>query len=360
MANYTLYLALGFLILGLIMIFFIVLYIIFWAPKLTNPPCTTDANCQLSETCVNNFCSEIVCTADDDFGVCLNSYWYPKTCLTSTDCPDQSACLSGFCTEIKTACTTNNDCHSSLTCMNNLCVECNSNTDCPIGTSCQNNICKYGDSSEMVDDTELLYLSNAQFNGNISAPYGYYCSTASCGDLQTCSDQTSCPQSCPYCVNSVCRCVIGTLYESCSTNLDCQSGLCSETSQGRICVPSAGQCAFNYNKTGSTGSCPYPSAPYCINGICSAISEGALCGAHGDPENLCSNPEVLTGHRFSDSGLNPDGMGFFCVNGRCQMTPGPLNSLCTMNSCAFIDSGALVCSDGRCKNVSKNISTKKH
>jgi hypothetical protein len=43
------------------------------------------------------------------------------------------------------------------------------------------------------------------------------------------------------------------------------------------------------------------------------------------------------------TGVTPEGMGFFCVNGTCQQSPGGLNDMCTTGSCGFISNGIFVC-----------------
>jgi hypothetical protein len=101
-----------------------------------------------------------------------------------------------------------------------------------------------------------------------------------------------------------------------------------------------GECLFNSTITGCTGCCP-SSKPYCVNGTCSTVSLGAVCGSTGLPFDLCNNPQSLGA--VGPTGITPNGMGFFCVNGTCQENPGNLNDQCTPGSCGFIESGILIC-----------------
>jgi hypothetical protein len=251
-------------------------------------------------------------------------------------------------------CGQNSDC-GPLSCRKGICVQCTQNSDCNPGSICINNVCSYGEPSAIPPGNQILYLSNANFNGNISAPSGYYCGSDLCGQSdqpQTpyiCGISGTCPETCPYCVSSVCRCVPGDLYESCYQNSDCASDLCRDTERGRICVQDD-ECAFNYNENGGQGTCTNPHKPYCVNGICSATSSGALCGSSSDPPDLCANPFSLTHPHELISPNTPDGMGFFCVNGHCQMQAGTLNDLCSGNSCQYINQTSFICNNHRCVN----------
>jgi hypothetical protein len=209
---------------------------------------------------------------------------------------------------------------------------------CPEGQGCFSGGCRYPNAGE-TGAGQIFYPSPAQSNGNITAPPGYFCSNQICTEGTVCGTGQECPASCSSCVNSVCRCTRGALLENCAQNTDCESGLCRETSLGLVCVPSGGECAFNYSTRGCTGCCPTPAAPYCVSGICQLSSLGAPCGAPGMPPDLCNNPSALTGVPT----VVPDQMGFFCVNGACATDPGSSNALCTFNSCALIEPGTFTC-----------------
>lgn len=351
-----------FLFLSLLSLIFIILYLTFWRPTLQNPICLSTPDCPSGSSCINGYCSEIQCQNNNDChdllkqpAICMNSYCYSYACINSNDCSSDSACINGQCLTIGNSCSRNSDC-GSMICHNGSCVQCTQNDDCESGSICINNICKYGDISNITPGNQILYLSNANFNGNISAPSGYYCGVDICGQPdqpQTphncgCTSDPECPTTCPYCINSVCRCIQGELYESCNQNNDCISGLCADTEKGRICVQKGGECAFNYNEKGGQGTCTNPHLPYCVDGICSATSNGAFCGASSDPPDLCSNPSKLINSKTLIPPTTPDGMGFFCVNGRCQSEPGTLNNLCSANSCQYINSQGFDCHNGRC------------
>jgi hypothetical protein len=342
----TYILAIIFLILGLAIIIIIV-YVVVWQPTQPAPSCETDQNCSIGQICQRNSCVEITCTTNDDCenGICISPYCYSEQCLTGNDCPNGSACVNNVCVKTGNTCQNNTNCRN-LTCLNNRCVQCQVNSDCPTGQGCFNNACRYPYPGETGTNLNF-YPSIAQQNGNITAPPGYFCSRTVCGtgtdglDNIPCgiTGATGCPSTCSYCINSVCRCTAGQLYEPCSENTDCLSGLCSVTKLGKVCVPSGGLCAFNYSSTGCTGCCPFPSEPYCVSGKCSANSLGALCGNTGSPPDLCNNPSALTGV----TGTITDNMGFFCVNGFCQQNPGLLNQQCTPGSCQFLNNNAFIC-----------------
>jgi len=341
--------AIGMIFLGiaLFMIIITVIYFLFWRPVPPSPSCETNINCSSGQICQLGVCVEISCSSNSDCPnntSCIQSYCYPLTCNIGNDCPTGTACISGFCVNTGTSCTSNADCFQ-LTCMNTVCVQCLSNSDCPTGQGCFNQSCRYPYDGE-TGPNMITYFSPAQNNGNIAAPPGYFCSSTNCGiggqsqPIYCAGSSGTCPGSCQYCVNDYCRCTQGQLYEGCQVNTDCISGLCSETEWGNICVPTGGDCAFNYNGTGCQGCCTV-SSPYCINGKCSNVSLGAMCGGSGVPPDMCNNPLSLGA--VGTTGITNNGMGFFCVNGTCQSTPGSLNTLCSGGSCSFIQNGALVC-----------------
>lgn len=345
-----------FLIVAVAMIVVIVLYFLFWKPTVTTISCSNDNNCGVGQICQAGFCVEKICTSDSDCngnGLCINSYCTTFTCQIGNDCINSgltgTACVNGSCIKLGTTCQSNNDC-LNLSCMNQQCVQCLSNSSCPIGQGCLNQSCRYPYDGE-TGTNMINYTSPAQNNGNITAPPGYFCPVTICGtgpnnqDPINCDSGTTglsdiCPSSCPFCVNSVCRCTQGDILESCQNNSDCSSGICSDTDQGKLCIPPGGDCISNYNGTGGTLICPI-SRPYCVNGTCSQVSLGAVCGITGLPPDLCSNPQSLG--VAGPTGITPNGMGFFCVNGTCQENPGQLNSQCSTGSCGFIENGILVC-----------------
>lgn len=345
--------ALIFLIIAVILIIVIVIYNLFWRPIIPATSCQNNNNCGAGQVCQGGVCVEITCTSDSDCsgnGICIDSFCTAFTCLSGNDCPINTACTSGNCVRIGNTCQTNADCFE-LSCMNGVCVQCIMSSSCPIGQGCLSGICQFPN----VGDTGvnlINYSSIAQENGNITAPPGYFCPVAVCGTGPTGTDPISCdggtgfatlcPSSCPFCINSVCRCAPGANLEPCRANGDCASGICGATELGQVCIPPGGECIANFNGTGGIRVCPV-SRPYCVNGTCSTVSLGAVCGATGSPPDLCNNPQALG--VIGTTGITPDGMGFFCVNGTCQENPGPLNALCTPGSCEFIENGVLVCRD---------------
>jgi hypothetical protein len=199
---------------------------------------------------------------------------------------------------------------------------------------CLNNVCQFP-STETTALGYNIFISLAQNNGNVTAPQAYACPSNICSEQQ-CSSSVSCPISCPYCINDVCRCTKGVLFENCASNNDCESGVCEETEMGSICIQKGGLCAFNYKPEGCSGCCPSASLPYCSEGICSSSSLGSVCGATGMPYDLCNNPQSIGSNIVKE-------LPYFCVNGICSDRLGKLNDFCTANSCEFINGEAFSC-----------------
>lgn len=340
-----------FLILTAAMLIILVFYFLYWRPSIPATSCTSNLNCSVGQICQLGSCVEQTCSTDSNCNnneICINSYCHALTCLIGNDCPTGTACISGSCVAVGSPCSSNSDCFE-LTCKNGFCVQCNQSSDCETGQGCFNSsVCRYPYDGE-TGAAMITYISPAQNAGNITAPPAYFCPTSSCGtgpnniNPITCTGGTGnndCPTNCPFCVNGVCRCTSGEIYETCSRNNDCTSGLCHRGD--KICIPSGGQCAYNFNNNEEPCElCCTVGFPYCVNGVCSKISMGAMCGSTGLPEDMCSTPQSLGG--VGPTGITPNGMGFFCVNGTCQQNPGTLNQQCTTNSCQFISDGVLNC-----------------
>jgi len=151
---------------------------------------------------------------------------------------------------------------------------------------------------------------------NISA------STATSLQPYSCSSSLTCTYG--SCVNAVCRCTKGRLFENCVSNSDCESGICSQVGSEMMCTNGT-ECSYNYNGTGCTGCCS-ASAPYCVHGLCSMGSEGALCGDPTLPDDMCYDSSSLGS--TIPFGFAKNDAGFFCINGRCQRDVGEYNQIC--------------------------------
>lgn len=345
--SWAFFIAIIFLVITVSMLIVTILYFIYWRPPIPATTCESSNGCGVNQICEAGFCKEIICTSDADCqnGICINSYCTAYRCQIGNDCPTGTACVNNLCLKLGNSCVSNNDCND-LSCMNTVCVQCLSDSNCPAGQGCFDRACRYPYHGETGVNL-LNFPSTAQNNGNIIAPPGFFCTATICGtgtnnqDFRSCETNELCPSSCPFCVNSVCRCTVGEISEHCRVNPDCVSGLCSNN----ICVPIGGECTRNFDGNSSSctglGSCCPGSSPYCVNGKCSSVSLGAICGATGLPEDLCSNPMSLGVPGMT--GITPNGMGFFCVNGVCQENPGQLNEQCTAGSCGFIEENMLVC-----------------
>lgn len=347
--SYAFIISIIFLLIGVITIIFLVCYVIFWKQPVAYNSCLSNYECPFEQICLSGYCNVIKCQEDNNCPnntICVNSYCTSYRCLIGNDCPTGMACvtnneLSGICVKTGSQCSSNFDCQD-LSCVNNICVQCINNNACPTGMICsdRSNSCIYPINAQQVNNN-LYYESLAQEKGNITAPPGYMCSFDICGNddnSKISCDNNSCPSSCPFCIDSVCRCTPGEIYESCKDNSDCISNICDTTS--KICIGSGGQCAYNYN--GITGHliCPRDS-PYCVDGTCSSNSLNARCG-NDTPDDFCYNSLYFdTNQNISDQNIT----GIFCVNGTCQRDSGLLNEICINNntSCSIINGIPLVC-----------------
>ena len=341
-----LWIAIIILVIALVFIIAASISLEYWEQDIPTTKCSSDSGCEYGQICWAGVCEEVVCFAQADCrgGSCISSYCDAPTCITGNDCAEGLACESGICIPVGSSCASNADC-AGVSCVNRVCAQCLSDSTCPTGQGCFQNSCRYPYGGETGLNV-INYPSPANANGNVVAPPGYFCLGTVCGtgpNLEepiSCVNQQECPESCPFCVNSKCRCTKGANLETCKNNSDCESGICNETIYGKSCVPVGGKCVFNYSSNGPTGSCPV-NKPYCVDGTCSAVSLGAVCGATGMPYDLCRNRQALGAP--GTTGISPNGMGFFCSNGKCQETPGDLNALCSAESCLFSKDGVLSC-----------------
>lgn len=350
-----------FLIFTIILIIIFFIYYIYFQPELESRTCSSDSHCLPNEFCQAGLCTIKSCQQNSDCGnniTCINGFCNLLYCNNGNDCPTGTACSNNFCLNINSTCVNNNQC-PLLTCQNQKCVQCSDWTNCPTGQGCFNGVCRYPYEGNTGPNL-INFPSLAQERGNVPAPSGYFCPSSICSgqsgitglDPISCGLTGRCPNTCPYCVEGLCRCTQGAIYETCRLNSDCLSGLCELTKIGRICVPigdaGVSECAFNHdqNDPDCLGCCPV-NKPYCSNGVCSESSLNAFCGATGQPVDLCYNSSALG--KESPAGLSPDGMGFSCVNGRCQNPPGNLNQICpsddnlSLPSCKYYNNTQLQC-----------------
>lgn len=317
--------------------------------------CINTIDCTPGQVCITNQCTVVPCQTDTDCvedSRCINQVCQLRTCHSGNDCPAGLACTQGRCVRIGGQCDSNLGC-SGLSCMNGRCVDCTASDQCPTGQGCFSGICRYPQTGDNLEGL-ITYLSPSQNRGDIAAPPGYFCTVNQCGnqdfDPIPCATATQCPDSCSSCVNGVCRCIKGDLYESCTVNTDCKSDNCIDSDLGRVCGFAGGSdCLFNYNGLNDVNgvtpaNCPdcCPSTtPYCVNGACAIASDDALCGYQNARSDICFNTGT------GEPNAAPDGMGYFCVDGRCTNTPGFYNQQCTPGSCQAL---GLSCNqDGRCQ-----------
>lgn len=334
-----------------IVIISIFVYMFVWRPDQPAPACSSNIQCGNGQICSSGICQEIICSSNNDCGgngFCVNSYCLYNSCNNGQECGQDQACINGQCTKINQNCNSNNDCPNGTNCNNNKCSQCFQNSDCPTGQGCINGSCQYPTINTVPPTGSVVIPVIAP--GNLLAPEAVICNSATCANNGSdtaepipCSETQSCPGGCLFCASGYCKCTPGLLYESCVSNNDCQSGVCS--SNLKICIGSNGQCARNYDSSdpNNPNNCTVKS-PYCVDGLCSQSSLGAPCAigpAGTTPADICRNPAALGSNLAAAS----DNAGFNCVNGFCQQDAGKLNQQCTSGSCEIFSNDNLVCTN---------------
>jgi Cys-rich repeat protein len=332
-----------FLLVAIVLIIIaIFVYMLVWKPSQPAPSCSSNLNCGNGQVCSNGACTEIICSSNNDCGGngnCVNSYCLYNSCTNGQECAQDEACVNGQCTKINQSCNSSSDCKVKF-CSNNQCVQCLQNSDCPTGQGCLSGACRFP-TPETVAPTGSVVIPVVA-PGNLLAPSAVMCNSAACGQTPTpCSADQPCPSGCGFCASGFCKCTPGQLYESCVSNNDCASGVCSASL--KICIGSHGQCARNYDGTdpNNPNNCTINS-PYCVDGLCTASSLGAPCAfgpGMSTPADICRNPGALG----SNLKATADSAGYNCVNGFCQQEAGLLNQQCTSGSCEVFSSNNLVC-----------------
>jgi hypothetical protein len=213
-----------------------------------------------------------------------------------------------------------------MVCGNERCVQCINNGDCQ-GSNlvCSNGACVYpqGDDDCIAGESYIGTANNA-LEDNPSMPTGYCC-PSTCGG--SCSEGQEAPNNCPYCVGGVFRCTLGQTFETCSGNSDCSSGYCLDVGGGNKICAEGPDCVYNYNTNISGSGFCTKSAPYCVQGKCSEESIGAWCAGK------TNNPDGSICWQIPGVEPNPDNLNTgFCVNNKCQISPGDFNDICVTYS----------------------------
>src|SRR3972149_11493093 len=180
----------------IVSIIFIISYVT-WAPFNEGTSCRSNGACLPTEICSQNKCQGIDCETDTDCGtsaICVNSRCYLSNCVIGNDCPDRTACVNGLCLPLGTACVSNSDC-GSLSCLNDICVQCSSDSSCEIGQYCAGGACLYP-YANITGANLINFPSPSQDRGNVIAPPGYFCPVASITNTPICGNDIGEPINC--------------------------------------------------------------------------------------------------------------------------------------------------------------------
>lgn len=309
------------------------------------PPCTSNAQCNPTQSCSNGACIQVTCNSNSECTsrsegigqICSAGFCYQQACVETTDCPsgtvcscsDGPGCTTGdpVCYPSGQTCGSDTDCWgSALICTGGKCAQCASNNDCPSGF-CANGSCF----------DSCAGLTGICGTGTICL--GDFCCPSSTSS-RPCDSANICPTG-EFCIAGVCTCLPGITGSVCAVNNDCQSRNCLE----KRCVAFGAECANNF---GTTGSPCTQANPYCANGKCGTSAVGAPCECF-----LFTGPGTCTNafdacNITGVTGFTGTTQVSYCINNMCSLTPGPPGAQCTANGdCAPI-SGQQLCIQGRC------------
>jgi hypothetical protein len=195
--------------------------------------CTTDTQCA-SGVCTNNRCclaDNSACSANGDCcsGTCRNGTCQSCT-IAAGACAADADCCSGLCSSATcardgtpgTLCATDSECVRGR-CVNGRCdPTCASSADCPSGGCVDNECC-------------VAQNSACHFSVDCCAAPTVLCSAGFCRPLQGSGGPCVASDQCLHgsCVNGVCD-------DTCTTNNDCDVGICQERQQQRVCCAVTG------------------------------------------------------------------------------------------------------------------------
>lgn len=323
---------------------------IHWRPKPPSVGCTGDTQCSTTEKCVSGVCQEITCKDSSDCPanqICFGQYCLPQQCQSSNECPNGYACNGSICVPASGTCNNSNDCFGGmLKCLSGKCGQCQTANDCSLGQYCSNSICLYPTQNSDCDNNSQYFESK---NTPIYVPPGYCCQNTN-GLGNTCKSGQNCANNL-FCVNDVCRCIKGEVYEGCVVGNDCASNNCLNG----ICGFAGTECLYNYSSNADAQTqymCPIEK-PWCTNGTCANGSLGAICGSVSQLSDLCISQDVLGATAENGGPTGVGTMGYFCVNDICSIDPGLPNQHCDdFRACLWISyngtNSNLTCTNNIC------------
>lgn len=194
-----------------------------------------------------------------------------------------------------------------------------------------------------------------------SCPSGSYCETSRGACVPGCTANTDCTRVSAglVCDAAARRCVPGG---GCTTDAQCAATPATPVCLGGTCQPTANQCQFDYQCTGSGQSCV---DGQCVVGGCTAANVATVCAAgQVCTSGRCTYPANNTtdcGGRCTSAQLCVSGTclatcttnaqctagGQICLGGVCRVDTRP-RPFCTMDSQCNAES---VCNNGACRRL---------
>jgi hypothetical protein len=292
---------------------------------LYNQPCncTTDAECDEGEQCLDEQCVVPPCTSDSDCAEGLECNFatgdcFVPPCTSDDDCPGTQICQAGEC-RVEADCSICGVCSSADDCGGSqfICAQipgraagfctktCNSGVDCPGNSEC----------FQVPGEDFSVCLNETAASGRI-CPDDYVCLE----EVDLC-DGVTCPdgQSCDATTGS---CVAGgggdcNLCSPCSQPGDCGDGLCATfDGASQFCFPT---CSSNTD-------CP-------LNGTCVTVQAQG-----GGDERICVNSNNAS------AGICPD--GFICQPREAEPADPCDGVTCGRGETCDPDTGDCVTDDG--------------
>ena len=231
--------------------------------------CAEDADCDDSNACTTDTCTDGVCAnapVDDcclldadcaDGEVCVENVCMPDpTCATDTDCDDNNVCTTDTCTDgvcanapVDGCCLLDAECAANEVCVENICVpdvqpDCVTDDDCADGEVCIGGVCLAGGPDSCVG------LCGGQAET-------CYCDDA-CFEMEDC-----CADVCDACPELIGCCVPDCTGKACGDDGcggdcgDCEPGFKCENFECVVCEPDcAGKICGPDGCGGSCGDCP--------------------------------------------------------------------------------------------------------
>ena len=278
--------------------------------RCTSVSCSSNSQCPVGLSCQRGQCQRQTCTTNDECqgdSFCIAGVCVPNSCKSSYQCPSGYGCgSSGICYRNDIVCKTSDDCHDgSLQCIDGIC---NGPGSCPSGWLEYRGFC-YPITNQLLCEGDTYPIAG------VCCPWDEYLG-------KSCTGNSECGGSNPYCLDNRCRCTKAKVpqtfpsypfarcsnTESCEGNANCSFG---------YCIPSDYVCV---------GSEDCASGSVCIAGACKQTGgnmEGAYCITSSDYITCMSS-------------------GRACVNAICSTRRGNIGDICIVNTDCI---SGLECSD---------------